>query len=119
MQRSDAGKGTGKLIFALFILATVGFCAFKIIPVYVSNYELNDEIKQLAIQATVDHSSEDAIANRVLADAKDLSLPITRDDVTVSVSGGVAISVNYTVPIDLMFYTWPAHFNPSTVNKQI
>jgi len=119
MKRSDSGKGTGKLIFALLVIAAVGFCSFKIIPVYVNNYELNDEIRQLAIQATADHSSEEAIMNRVLADAKDLNLPITRDNVTVHVSGGVAISVDYTVPIDLTVYTWAAHFNPSTVNKQI
>jgi hypothetical protein len=119
MKRSDSGKGTAKLIFALLVIVAVGICAFKIIPAYVSNYELNDDIKQLAIQATVDHSSEDAVASRVLAYAKELNLPITRGDVTVRVSGGVAISVDYTVPIDLMVYTWAAHFNPSTENKQL
>ena len=62
MRVSETGKGRIKLIFALLFLAALVFALVKVVPVYVSNYELNDDIHQLAIQATVDRSSAGAVA---------------------------------------------------------
>jgi len=119
MRHSDRGAGYGKLIFALLVLAAAAYCAVKIVPVYVSNYELNDKIRQLAIQATVDHSSAQAVQDKVLDYAKELGLPIERKDVTVQVGNLVSISIDYTVPIDLKVYTLNLHFTPSAENRQI
>jgi uncharacterized protein (UPF0333 family) len=119
MRRSESGKGRIKFIFALLFLAAVAFVSVKVIPVYVRNYEFKDEIHGLAIQATVDRSAAAAVQNRVLVYAKDLDLPITRENVVVQVGDKVAINVDYTVPIDLKVYTWVLHFTPSAENKQI
>jgi len=119
MRRTEQGAGRGKLIFTLLVLAAVAYCAFKTVPVYVNNYELNDKIHQLAIQATVDHSSAQAVQDRVLEEAKDLGLPVTRDNVTVQVGSVVTINVDFTVPIDLKVYTWNWHLTDSAQNKQI
>lgn len=119
MRHSDRGAGYGKLIFALLVIAVVAYCAVKIVPIYVANYELNDKVRQLAIQATVDHSSAQAVQDRVLDYAKDLGLPINRKDVTVQVGNLVTISIDYTVPVDLKVYTLNLHFTPSAENRQI
>jgi len=119
MRRTERGAGRAKLIVVLLILAAAAYCGIKIVPIYVSNYELNDKIRQLAIQATVDHSSAQAVQDRVLDYAKELGLPVTRENVTVQVGPTVVISVDYTVPIDLKVYTLNLHFTPSAENRQI
>jgi hypothetical protein len=119
MRRSEKGAGSAKLIFAIIFLALVGWTALKVVPVYVSNYELNDDIRQLAIQATVDRSSVESVQNKVLGYAKDLDLPVTRENITVQVGTKVTINVDYKVPIDLKFYSFDMHFTPSAENKTL
>lgn len=119
MRRPESGAGTSKAIFALVVLAVVAFLGAKIIPVYVNNYELNDYISQLAIRATVGHASADAVQNDVVQKAQDLGLPVTRDNVKVSIGSKVTIDIDYNVPVDLKVYTLTLHFTPSAENRQI
>ena len=119
MRLSEKGRGKVKLFFVLTFLAAVAFVAIKVIPVYVDNYELTDDIHQLAIQATVDHSSAEGVQTKALGYGKDLGLPINREDVTVRVGGEVRIDIDYRVPIDLKVYTLELHFTPSAANKQL
>lgn len=119
MRRSDSGAGTGKALFALLVVAAVAFVAIKTIPVYVHNYELQDFIRDLAIRATVEHSNADAIRDAVLAQARELDLPVTRDDVKVTPGNRVTIDINYKVPVDLKVYTLVLHFTPSAENRAI
>ncbi len=119
MRRSESGGGRLKLFFAIIFLAAVAYVAAKVVPVYVNNYQLNDDIHQLAIQATVDRSSAEAIQNKVLDYARDLNLPVKRENVTVRAGGDVSIDVDYRVPIDLKVYAFELHFTPSAANKQL
>jgi YbbR domain-containing protein len=119
MRRSEKGAGSAKLIFAIVFLALVGWTAFKVIPVYVANYELNNNIHDLAIQATVDRASVEAVQDHVLGYAKDLDLPITREDIKVAVGSRVTIDIDYKVPIDLKFYSFEMHFTPSASNNAL
>jgi len=120
MQHTASGRGYPKLIFTLLVLGAVGYVAIKTIPIYVHNYELQDFIRQLAIRATVDRTSAEAVQNNILAEAEDLDLPIARRDVKVSVnSNGVTIELDYTVPVDLTVYTWVLHFTPSATNRAL
>jgi|SRR5579859_4624358 len=119
MRPSESGAGRAKAIFAILFLIAVVFCGWKVIPVYVNNYELNDDIRQLAIRSTVDRSSAEKVQNDVLTYAKDLNLPVKREDVTVQVGNRVTISVDYTVPIDLKVYVWMKEFVDSAENNQI
>ncbi len=119
MRPSESGVGRAKAIFAIVFLLAVAYCGWKIIPVYVNNYEFNDDIRQLAIQSTVDRSSAEAVQNKILAYAKDLGLPVKRENVTVQVGNKVSISVDYTVPIDLKVYIWMKEFVDSAENNQI
>ena len=119
MRQTEKGAGRAKLIFVLLVLAVGAYCALKIVPVYLSNYELQDKIHQLAIQAIVDHSSAQAVQDRVLEYAKELGLPVARENVTVQVGNVVTINLDYTVPIDLKVYMLTLHFTPSAENRQI
>jgi hypothetical protein len=119
MRRTEKGAGYVKLIFAVLILGSVAWVGIKVIPVYVNNYQLNDEIKQLAVQATVDHSSVEAVQNKVLGYAKDLELPVAREDVKVQVGTKVTIDIDYKVPIDLKVYSFDLHFTDSVSNNSL
>src|SRR5579859_4915179 len=119
MRPSESGAGRFKAIFAICFLFAVIYCAWKIIPIYVNNYELSDDIRQLAIQATVDRSSAEQVQNKVVSYAKDLDLPVKREDVTVQVGNRVVINVDYTIPIDLKVYVWMKEFVDSAANNQI
>jgi hypothetical protein len=120
MQHTASGKGYLKLILTIFVLSAIAFAAVKSIPVYVHNYELQDFIRQLAIRATVDRTSVEKVQNDILEEARELDLPISREDVKVSVSSyGVSIDVDYSVPLDLKLYVWVLHFTPSATNRAL
>ena len=119
MRRSDSGAGQAKLIFALAFLVAVAYFCVKTVPVYVHNYELNDYIRQLAIQATVEHMSADRVQRAVLDKAQDLELPVHPEQVAVTAGNKVTITLNYYVPIDLKVYSFYLHFTPSAENRQI
>jgi YbbR domain-containing protein len=116
MRWFDAGKGYGKLIISVLVLGVIGFCAAKVVPVYVANYEMQDYIRALAVQMSAKPSPADVILNDVLSKAEDLGLPITKENVKVRITSRVTIDVDYQVPVDLKVYIWVLHFAPSSEN---
>ena len=112
---SDSGVGSLRALFALLVLGAVVYVAVKTVPIYVNNYEVQDYIRQLAIKSSVERVKPEAIQDQVTAHAVEKDLPVTRDDVKVTInSGKVRIDMDYTVPVDLKVYTWPLHFTPSS-----
>ena len=110
-----------KAILALAFLVAVGFCALKIVPVYVENYQFQDYLNQTAVDATVRQPQprpEDLQAE-IYAKAESLSLPVERQDIKVSVGRTVTLQVRYEVNVDLKIYTLPLHFSLSAENSNI
>jgi len=110
-----------KALFSLVFLGVVLFCAIKIVPVYVENYELQDYINHLAVDETVRSPQEtpEAVQNRVFAKAESLGLPVELGDIKVSVGRTVLIDADYLVYVDLKFFMLPLHFTPSAKNSNI
>ena len=114
-QPSDSGVGSLKTIFVLLVLGAIAYVAIKTIPVYVNSYEVQDYIRQLAIKASVERVRPEAIQDQVTAHAVEKDLPVTRDNVKVTMSGSkVRIEMDYTVLVDLRVYTLSLHFTPSS-----
>ena len=112
---SDSGVGSLKIIFVFLVLGAVAYVAIKTVPVYVNSYEVQDYIRQLAIKASVERVRPEAIQDQVTAHAVEQDLPVTRDNVKVTINGGkVRIDLDYTVPVDLKVYTLSLHFTPSS-----
>ena len=112
---SDSGVGRLRALFALLVLGAVVYVAVKTVPIYVNNYEVQDYIRQLAIKSSVERVKPEAIQDQVTAHAVEKDLPVTRDNVTVTINGGkVRIDMDYTVLVDLKVYTLPLHFTPSS-----
>jgi hypothetical protein len=119
MRRHEEGKGRLKALFALCVLAATIYLGFKIIPIYINNYDLSQHIEQVAVDAIVHRASADNVTKDVVSYASDLGLPVTADNVKVRVGSTVTIDLDYTVPIDLKFYTLMLHFTPSAEHRQI
>ena len=119
IRHRDQGKGSLNAIIATLVVAAVIYAGIKIVPAYIHNYELQDFLRDLAVQATVQRTSAEQIQNAVVAKAQDLGLPVTRDNVKVTAGNKVTIDLDYTVPIDLRVATLPLHFTPSAVNRNI
>lgn len=120
MRCTDSGRGYLNLIVAVVVLLSLAYAGIKIVPVYVNNFELQDHMRQVAIRATVERTSMEAIQNSILEFAHDVDLPITRDDVKITYSGTrIIIDLDYKVPIDLKVYTLELHFTPSAENRAL
>jgi hypothetical protein len=116
--------GSMKMIggFALFVaMAIVGI---KIVPVYFSNYQFEDSIKNEALQSTYGSRSEDDIRDAVIKHAKEYDIPLTTKQVHVqrtgtNGAGSLSIEVDYSVPINLPGYSTTVEFHPSSKNKGV
>jgi hypothetical protein len=117
----DSGKGGIKTFLSLVFLAGVVFSAARIIPVYLNNYELQSYLNNVAVQATVQSPpvTAEAVQNEILIKAESLGLPVERKDIRVSISRTVRINLDYSVYVDLKFYTVALHFTPSAENSNI
>ncbi|MFI5057581.1 MAG: DUF4845 domain-containing protein [Candidatus Acidiferrales bacterium] len=119
-RRGEWGEGKLKAIVYTVIIVLIVYSAFKIVPVYIQDYQLSDKMQETARFAVVNRYSEDQIRDTIFKEIQSLEIPARREDIKVSSSQSVVrISVDYTVPVDLLFYHMDLHFTPSSENKSI
>jgi hypothetical protein len=115
---------TLKLILGVGVIVVVAFLGIKILPVYFSNYEFEDFIKEEALHSTYSMRSEDDIREAVIKHARDFDIDLTAKQVHVSRTGSsgngsLTIEAEYSVPIDLPAYSMTVDFHPSSKNKGV
>ena len=116
----ERGEGKLKTVITLAIVVLVIYSAVKIVPIYVSEYELSDKMQEQARFAVVNRYTEDQIRDNILKVIQDLDIPAKRESIkVVSTNSIVRISLEYTVPVDLLFYHMDLHFSPSSENKAL
>jgi hypothetical protein len=113
--RSQRGEGRLKAIIYLAILIVAVFVGIKIVPVYVAEYQLKDKITEQARFAVVNRYSDEQVKDSIFRTIQDLDIPAKREDVKVAATNhGLMITVNYSVPVDLVFYKTELEFSPSS-----
>ncbi len=118
--RAQRGGGRFKAIAFTAILVFGVYAAFKLLPPYINEYQLADKMQEQARFGVVNRYSEEQIRNTVFKEAQDLDIPIKKEDIKVLASPSVVrISLDYTVPIDLLVYKMELHFTPSSENKSL
>ncbi len=118
--RAERGGGKLKTVIYTLILVLMIYSAVKIVPAYVSDFQLSDKMQEQARFGVVNRYSEDQIRENIYKMVKDLEIPAKRDDIKVFADNNVVkISLNYTVPVDLFFYHLDLHFSPSSENKSV
>ena len=117
---SQRGEGKLKAIIITAILILGVMAGVKVIPPYVAEYQLNDKIQEIARFGIVNHDSEESIKEKVFKTMEDLEIPATKDNIKVTAgSSRVTIAVDYTVPVDILFYHVDLHFTPSSENRSL
>jgi hypothetical protein len=120
--RTRLQRGASKLtaiLYTAFVIFGV-FAAVKLLPPYIAQYQLSDKMQEQARFAVVNHYSEEQIRDTIFKEAQDLEVPVQKEDIKVLASASVVrISLDYTVPIDLLIYKMQLHFTPSSENKSL
>ncbi len=87
---------------------------------YIAEYQLADKMQEQARFAVVNHYTEEQIRDTIYKAAKDLEVPVAREQIKVLSSQQlVQISLDYTVPVDLIVYRVQLHFTPSSENRSL
>jgi hypothetical protein len=110
------------LLITVLIVGSMVYAAIQIIPPYFANYQFQDAIETESRFALTGYPkrSQDDIQNEVFKKAQDLGLPVKHDDIKVDMTTGtVAISTDYSVPIDLKIYQFTLQFHPHADNHTI
>lgn len=116
------GESKIKPILVLLVLAFAAYSAFKIVPAYFANYQLQDMIKSEALFATSAYprKTADDIHSDVWKKVQELGIPAKPE--AIKVTGGdqaVSITVDYTVPVDLTVYQFTLDFHPHADSHSI
>jgi hypothetical protein len=116
----ERGAGKIKAIIVTAILVFAVYAAIKIVPPYAAEYQLADKIQEQARFAVVNHYTDEQIRENVFKVVQDLEIPAKREDIKVEASNRIVkISMDYTVPIDLLTYHMDLHFTPSSENRSL
>jgi hypothetical protein len=111
----ERGGALLKAMVWLLILAGGGYVAYKVVPAYMSDYELQDKMRSDARFAAVNHRSDEELRDLLYRDIQDLNIPARRQDIQVLENSGhaVRLGVDYTVTVDLKVYQLRLHFTPT------
>ena len=110
-------RGEGKLkaiLYTAFLVAAI-YVAVKLVPPYVSDYQLKDKMNEQARFAVVNRYSDDKVRDLLFKVIQDLDIPAKREDIKVNPTNhGMEISISYSVPVDFMVYKTDLNFNDSS-----
>jgi hypothetical protein len=118
----DTQRGGSRIssIIMLLVLAAMAFAAFKIVPAYFADYQLNDAMTTEARFAMVNRKAPADVQDDIWKKIQELGIPAKKTDILViSEQGLVKISVNYTVPVDLVVTQKDLQFHDQADNKAL
>jgi hypothetical protein len=123
VRRSFESMGTIKALIGFLAILFVVVGCFEVAPPMMANYSFADDLRNVALMdgSNFQKTDED-IRNDVMRKVKDQNLPIEPKQVTVqriNTPGlsAVYVAADYTVPVNLPFYSFDMHFTPNSGNK--
>jgi len=107
-------------VLMILVLAAMIFAAFKLLPPYINNYQLQDAIENISRTATYNRATEADIRKVVLDEARDIGVTLDPSQVDVVKAGvTVNIAIDYYIDVDLIVRQMELHFTPQAGNKII
>jgi len=114
------GSGRVKLFLTLALLAAMIFAGVKILPIYVSNYQMQDAIESEARFAIGNRLGSKDIRDNIWKKVNEIGIPADQDNLKVTATqGAVQISLDYSVPVDLLVYKFTLDFHDHADNRSI
>lgn len=112
--------GKIKGLIGLLVIAAGFYVAWNLIPPYFHNYQLQDDLDDVARRNTYTANTDDDIRRMVVQKAQNNEITLKEDQVTVSRGGnGLAISVKYRVHVDMIVHPMDIDFTANSFNKRI
>jgi len=113
---------SGKLKSLIGILVIVGgiYYGLNIIPPYVHNYQLQDDLDDIARRLSYTSIGEDDLKQIVITKARSEGILVKEDQVTVNrTQDGLGITVRYRVHVDMIVHPVDLDFTANSINKRI
>ncbi|MGH9746699.1 MAG: DUF4845 domain-containing protein [Candidatus Acidiferrales bacterium] len=119
-RNAERGGSGMKLFLLLVVLGSMIFAAVKIVPIYVNNYQMQDAIESEARFAIGNRLGAKDVRDNVWKKVTEIGIPAQQDDLKVTATpGAVQISLDYSVPVDLMVYKFIIDFHDHADNRSI
>jgi uncharacterized protein DUF4845 len=107
-----------RALFGILFIVAVVVAVFKLVPPYLSNYQIQDTVTDEARINTYTQKSVEEMRESIFKKCQALDIPVTREQINVQRDGqSVAIWFDYTVHVDLPGYPVDLKFHPSSKNK--
>ena len=120
IRRSQSGSSRLKAIVWTGILAAFVYVCFRVLPLYMNDFQFRDTMETAARFASVNRQSPDEIRKNLLKEAEMADMPIRLEDIKVVTRGGrIDIEANYSVTVDLHVYQWTLNFHPTASNRRL
>jgi Domain of unknown function (DUF4845) len=112
--------GKVKGILGLLIVIAGFDVAWNLVPPYFHNYQLQDDLDDVARRNSYLPTTDDDIKKIVITKAQDNNIKLKEDQITVQrVYSGLAITVKYRIHVDMILYPVDLDFAANSMNKRI
>jgi Domain of unknown function (DUF4845) len=116
----ERGGSGVKLFLLLVLLGSMIFAGIKILPIYVDNYQMQDAIESEARFAIGNRLGAKDIRDNVWKKVNEIGIPADQESLKVTANqGAVQISLDYSVPVDLLVYKFTLDFHDHADNRSI
>jgi hypothetical protein len=119
-RNSQRGGSGVKLFFLLVLLGAMIFTGVKILPIYVNNYQMQDAIESEARFAIGNRLTSKDIHDNIWKKVNEIGIPASEDSLKITANqGAVQISLDYSIPVDLLGYKFTLDFHDHADNRSI
>lgn len=108
-----------KALVGIIVIVGGFYVAWNMIPPYFHNSQFQEELDDIARHYTYRGATDDELKQKVIEKAKSMDINLKDDQVTISRDGGLAITVKYTVHVDLIVHPTDLDFTANSLNKRI
>jgi hypothetical protein len=116
----QAGAGMFKALVWLGVLLLFFYICWMIVPIYITNYQFQDSMRNEAHFAVVERKDQHQVQAAIYRTAGELGLPVREDEIVVEpIAGGYRISVHYSVPLQILYYQFRLHLNPTADSNSV
>jgi len=112
----------GKLkgLIGIAIVVSSFYVAWNMIPPYFHNYQLQDDLDDIARRNSYTTATEDDIKKIVLSKASENSITLKDNQIVVTrTTNGLGISVKYRIHVEMAVHPVDLDFTANSMNKRI
>jgi len=101
--RSSEGKGVVGCLLSIVILAAAIYLGIILVPIYYSNFTLENDVKTVASRAGAHFLDNQQITKDIMALAKRSEIQLKQENIKLErFAGQLHIRVDYSVPVDFI-----------------